>query len=89
MGIGVAFAEMVIAFGSPLTPLETGGPPLDSIQDVWKLALMIGLIAILISWTRGHLQIPAILISSTSSALELQELCRLSSRTLQQKKIGT
>jgi hypothetical protein len=54
MGIGVAFAEMVIAFRAPMTPLDTGrgGPSLESIQDVWKLALIIGLSAILISWTR-------------------------------------
>ena len=52
--IGVAFAEMVIAFRLSSTPLETGGrsPSLASIQDVWKLLLIIGLSAIIISWTR-------------------------------------
>jgi EmrB/QacA subfamily drug resistance transporter len=54
MVIGVAFAEMVIAFRLPAVPLEIAkaGPSLESIQDVWKLVLIIGLAAILISWTR-------------------------------------
>lgn len=54
MVIGVAFAEMVIAFRLPAAPLEVAkaGPSLESIQDVWKLLLIIGLTAILISWTR-------------------------------------
>jgi EmrB/QacA subfamily drug resistance transporter len=54
MVIGVAFAEMVIAFRLPAAPLEIAkaGPSLESIQDVWKLLLIIGLTAILISWTR-------------------------------------
>jgi EmrB/QacA subfamily drug resistance transporter len=54
MVMGVAFAEMVIASRAPTTPLDTGrgGPSLESIQDVWRLALIIGLSAILISWTR-------------------------------------
>ncbi len=54
MVIGVAFAEMVIAFRLPVTPLERAkaGLSLESIQDVWKLLLIIGLTAILISWAR-------------------------------------
>jgi EmrB/QacA subfamily drug resistance transporter len=54
MVIGVAFAEMVMAFSLPATPLERAkeSPSLESIQDVWKLVLIIGLTAILISWTR-------------------------------------
>jgi len=54
MVMGVAFAEVVIAFRLPAIPLENvkAGPSLGSIQDVWKLMLIIGLIAILISWTR-------------------------------------
>jgi len=54
MVIGIAFAEMVIAFRLPIAPLERAktGPSLESIQDVWKLVLIIGLTAILISWTR-------------------------------------
>jgi EmrB/QacA subfamily drug resistance transporter len=54
MVIGVAFAEMVIAFRLPAAPLEIAkaGPSLESIQDVWKLVLIIGLAAILVSWTR-------------------------------------
>ncbi|PIV19759.1 MAG: MFS transporter [Deltaproteobacteria bacterium CG03_land_8_20_14_0_80_45_14] len=54
MVIGVAFAEMVIAFRLPAAPLERAkaGPSLEGIQDVWKLVLIIGLTAILISWAR-------------------------------------
>ena len=54
MVIGVAFSEMVIAFGVPASPLGVGRgvPSLESIQDVWRLSLVLGLIAILISWTR-------------------------------------
>jgi MFS family permease len=54
MVIGVAFSEMVIAFRVPASPLEAGRgvPSLESIQDVWRLTLVMGLIAILISWTR-------------------------------------
>ena len=52
--MGVAFAEMVIAFRLPAIPLESlkAGPSLESIQDVWKLMLIVGFLAILISWTR-------------------------------------
>jgi EmrB/QacA subfamily drug resistance transporter len=52
--IGVAFAEMVIALRASAIPLETGrgGPSLESIQDVWKLVLILGLTAVLLSWTR-------------------------------------
>jgi EmrB/QacA subfamily drug resistance transporter len=54
MMIGIAFAEMVIAFRLPMPSLEAGigSPSLESIQDVWKLLLIIGLTAIIISWTR-------------------------------------
>jgi hypothetical protein len=46
---------MVIAFRLPVTPLERAkaGLSLESIQDVWRLALMIGFAAVLISWARG------------------------------------
>jgi len=47
MMIGIAFAEMVIAFRIPAAT-----PSLESIHDVWKLGLFIGLTAILISWIR-------------------------------------
>jgi len=52
--IGVAFAEVVIALSLHATPLDAGkrGLSLENIQDVWKLVLFIGVIAILISWTR-------------------------------------
>ena len=54
MVMGVAFAEMVVAFRLPVAPLEKSkaGLSLEGIQDVWKLVLIIGLIAILVSWTR-------------------------------------
>jgi EmrB/QacA subfamily drug resistance transporter len=54
MVIGIAFAEMVIAFRLPAVPLgqEKAGLSLESIQNVWKFLLIIGLVAILISWTR-------------------------------------
>jgi EmrB/QacA subfamily drug resistance transporter len=47
MMIGIAFAEMVIAIRIPAPT-----PSLESIHDVWKLGLLIGLAAILISWIR-------------------------------------
>jgi len=52
--IGVAFAEMVIALRMSSIPLRTPseGPSLESIQDVWKLILILGLTGVLISWTR-------------------------------------
>ncbi len=51
--MGVAFAEMVIAFRLPAFPENVKtGPSLQGIQDVWKFMLIIGFIAILISWTR-------------------------------------
>jgi EmrB/QacA subfamily drug resistance transporter len=51
--VGVAFAEMVIALRASAIPLERGseGPSLESIQDVWKLVLILGLTAVLLSWT--------------------------------------
>jgi EmrB/QacA subfamily drug resistance transporter len=54
--IGVAFAEMVITLSLPASPLEGAktSPSLRSIQDVWKLVLIIGLAAILISWAREN-----------------------------------
>jgi EmrB/QacA subfamily drug resistance transporter len=55
MVIGVAFAEMVIAFRLPASQWEKGGSPsLECIQDVWKVVLILGLAAILISWTRQN-----------------------------------
>jgi EmrB/QacA subfamily drug resistance transporter len=56
MVIGVAFAEMVITFRLPTSPLERAkaSPSLGSIQDVWKLVLIVGFTAILISWAREN-----------------------------------
>jgi hypothetical protein len=54
MVIGVAFAEMIVTFSQPISPLERAKatPSLASIQNVWKLVAIIGLAAILVSWTR-------------------------------------
>jgi EmrB/QacA subfamily drug resistance transporter len=54
MVIGVAFAEMVVAFRLAVMPSGQAGagPSLEGIQDVWRIILIIGLTAILISWTR-------------------------------------
>jgi EmrB/QacA subfamily drug resistance transporter len=54
--IGVAFAELVIRFSLPVSPLERAkeSPSLGNIQNVWKLVLIIGLAAILISWGREN-----------------------------------
>jgi hypothetical protein len=45
---------MVVAFRPSVVPFEKAGtgPSLQGIQNVWKLLLIVGLIAILISWTR-------------------------------------
>ncbi len=58
MVIGVAFAEMVIAFRTPATSPEAGrGPSFEGIQDVWRILLVIGLIAIFLSWKRGKKEV--------------------------------
>jgi len=57
--IGVAFAEMVIALRTPSSsPAMNGGPSLESIHDVWKWALLIGLTAMVISWIREKVNTP-------------------------------
>ncbi len=55
MVIGIAFAEMVIALRTTATSLEAGrgNLSLQSLQDVWRSVLIIGLMGILLSWTRG------------------------------------
>jgi MFS family permease len=60
MVMGVAFAEMVVAFRLPVVPSgqAKAGPSLEGIQDVWKLVLIIGLTAILVSWTRENRSVP-------------------------------
>jgi EmrB/QacA subfamily drug resistance transporter len=52
--IGVAFAEMVIAFKLPgnLSEGGKGIPSLEGIQDVWKFLLILGLASVLLSWIR-------------------------------------
>ena len=57
MVIGVAVAEMLIAFGSQKVPGEAakGSPSLASLHDVWKLTLLMGVAAIFLSWVmRGR-----------------------------------
>ena len=54
MVIGVAFAEMIVAFRLSVVPsgqAETG-LSIEGIQDVWRIILIIGVTAILISWIR-------------------------------------
>ena len=54
MVIGVAFSEMIIAFRTPAISPEAGrDPSFEGIQDVWRILLAIGLIAIFLSWKRG------------------------------------
>ena len=57
MVIGIAFAEMIIAFRTGAASLEAGrgGPSLGSLQDVWRSVLLMGGIAVLLSWTRRRL----------------------------------
>jgi hypothetical protein len=45
---------MVIALRVPVTPFQAGigSLSLEGIQDVWELVLVIGLIAVLLSWAR-------------------------------------
>jgi hypothetical protein len=45
---------MIVTFSQPISPLERAkaSPSLASIQNVWKLIVVIGLAAILVSWTR-------------------------------------
>jgi len=58
MVIGVAFAEMVIAFRTPaISPGGGRAPSLEGIQDVWRILLAIGLIAIFLSWKRGKREV--------------------------------
>jgi len=61
MVIGVAFAEMIVAFRLPVVASgqAEGGPSIEGIQDVWRIILIIGLTAILISWIREtHSRVP-------------------------------
>jgi EmrB/QacA subfamily drug resistance transporter len=50
LAIGVGCAEMVIALGSATGEREIVS--LKSIQDVWRLSILIGLMALLVSWAR-------------------------------------
>jgi MFS family permease len=51
--IGVAFAEMIIAFRTAANSPAGTGPSLEGIQEVWRIVIVIGLIAIFFSWRRG------------------------------------
>ena len=52
MAVGIAFAEMVVDLRTTSPGMAKGSPSLESLQDVWRSALLIGLIAVLLSWTR-------------------------------------
>ena len=54
MVIGIAFAEMITAFRAEVASMEPGrgSLSLEGLQDVWRSALLIGMMAILLSWTR-------------------------------------
>ena len=52
MAVGIAFAEMVVDLGTTAPGPVKGSPSLESLQDVWRAALPIGLFAVLLSWTR-------------------------------------
>jgi len=54
--LGVALAEMVIAFKSVHSEVgrAEGSPSLESIHTVWTLALFMGLVAGLLSWVRSE-----------------------------------
>ena len=76
--IGVAFAEMVIAFRLATIPLETGKgtPSLESIQDVWELIFIVGLIAVLISWIRekrSHPSTPSLFSHGEIEIIEVDD----------------
>jgi MFS family permease len=60
MVVGIAFAEMVIALRTTTLSLEPGKGALSfaSLQDVWRSALLIGLVGILLSWTRRKRSLP-------------------------------
>ena len=53
--VGVAFADMVVTLRASSAPIEKGGGGLflESIQNVWKLVLILGLTAVFLSWRRG------------------------------------
>lgn len=55
MVIGIAFAEMVVALRTTAISIEPGkgSLSLQSLQDVWRSVLIIGLVGIFLSWTRG------------------------------------
>jgi len=55
MVIGIAFAEMIVSLSGTVSSsgLVQGSPSIESLQYVWKSALPIGLMAVLISWTRN------------------------------------
>lgn len=49
--MGVALAEMIISL-HPLTD-KKGVPTLESMNQVWRIILVIGLLAVVLSWIRG------------------------------------
>ena len=57
MVMGVAFAEMIIAFRISETSSGAKGPTLEGIQDVWQVTILVGVIAIFLSWRRGEKEV--------------------------------
>jgi EmrB/QacA subfamily drug resistance transporter len=51
--IGVAFGEMVVALKTSDALGTIRGPSLEGIQNVWRILLLIGLVAIFLSWRRS------------------------------------
>lgn len=49
MVIGVAFAEWVVALRATG---EGSGPTLEGIQEVWRISILMGLLAVFLSWRR-------------------------------------
>jgi len=49
--MGVALAEMIVSL-NPIT-IEKGVPSIESIHNVWRLIIIIGLFAVFLSWVRG------------------------------------
>ncbi len=54
MVVGITFAEMIIALRTTVISIDSGRQNLSlgSLQDVWKSVVLIGLIAVVFSWTR-------------------------------------
>lgn len=54
MVMGVAFAEMVIGFKASGAAGPLRVPSLEGMKDVWRIVILVGFIAIVLSWRRGE-----------------------------------